>query len=106
MGSELRLGTEVIWPGPIRSLLLSYRKMEQLLDPNLTAAGVIRTYAFSTQYQAIISDLETCGFREDRKTLFVFPYDWRKPNEVASERLADVFAALGFLLWALALIFR
>jgi pimeloyl-ACP methyl ester carboxylesterase len=90
MGSELRLNDEVIWPGPIKSLLFAYKKMPQLLDPNLVATDVIRSYAFSTQYQGLIDDLTTLGFREDHKTLLVFPYDWRKPNEVAAERLADL----------------
>lgn len=89
MGSELRLAGEVIWPGPILSLLLPYRKMAQLLDPGLVATDVIRKYAFSTQYQALVDDLGACGFTESDQTLVVFPYDWRKPNELAARQLAD-----------------
>jgi hypothetical protein len=90
MGSELRLGNELIWPGPFVNLLLPYRQMDKLLDPNLTATDVIRRYAFSTQYQALINDLDTLGFREKDHTLFVFPYDWRKANELAAAGLADL----------------
>src|SRR4051794_12741368 len=88
MGSELRLDGEVIWPGPIRSLVLPYRKMDKLLNPDLTATDLIRSYAFSSQYQALIDDLGELGFREDNRTLFIFPYDWRKANEQAAAQLA------------------
>jgi pimeloyl-ACP methyl ester carboxylesterase len=90
MGSELSLGGEVIWPGPVTSLIFAYKKMDQLLSPDLVATDVIRSYSFSTQYQALIDDLSTLGFGEDARTLLVFPYDWRKPNEQIAERLAEV----------------
>jgi pimeloyl-ACP methyl ester carboxylesterase len=91
MGSELRRGTELVWPGPLHSLLLPYRQMDALTSDDLVATDVIRTYSISTQYQALIDDLITCGFREksDPPTLFVCPYDWRKANERAAETLAD-----------------
>lgn len=91
MGSELRLGDEVVWPGPIQSLVFAYTKMDQLLSPYLRATDVIRSYAyFSTQYQALIDDLAVLGFREPDRTLLVFPYDWRKANENAADKLADL----------------
>ena len=89
MGSEFQLRGEVIWPGPLRNLLFTYRLMPQLLDPDLVATDVIRSYATSNQYQAIIDDLGTLGFRESNRTLIVFPYDWRKANELSAEKLAD-----------------
>src|SRR5262249_48229867 len=90
MGPELRLDGELVWPGPIHSLVLPYRKMDKLLNPDLTATDLIRSYAFSLQYQALIDDLGELGFREGDRTLFVFPYDWRKSNEQAAARLADL----------------
>jgi pimeloyl-ACP methyl ester carboxylesterase len=98
MGSELRRNDELIWPGPLQSLLLPYRHMEALTSDDLVATDVIRSYSLSTQYQALIDDLVTCGFRErgDPPTLFVCPYDWRKANERAAETLADrIDAAVG-----------
>jgi pimeloyl-ACP methyl ester carboxylesterase len=64
--------------------------MEQLLTPGLVARDVIRSYYFSTQYQGIIGDLERWGFRESEAppTLYVFPYDWRMPNEDSADKLA------------------
>src|SRR5688572_16673568 len=97
MGSELRLGAEVIWPGPIKSLVFAYTKMDQLLSPDLVATDVIRSYSFSTQYQALIDDLTDLGFRESDRTLLAFPYDWRKSNENAAERLADLLDTVPIL---------
>jgi pimeloyl-ACP methyl ester carboxylesterase len=92
MGSELRLNGEVIWPGSFLSLFLPYGKMNELMNPNLDATDLIRTYSVSTQYAKLIEDLERCGFRENdaKPTLFVCPYDWRKDNALSAKTLADV----------------
>ncbi|KVU59551.1 hypothetical protein E2P84_12445 [Burkholderia cepacia] len=91
MGSELFSGHEMIWPGSVSELLLPYQKMEQLLDPALTVGDVIRSVSFSTQYASLITALGTCGFVEagEQPTLVVCPYDWRKDNALAAQRLAD-----------------
>jgi phospholipase A1 len=91
MGSELRLDGEVVWPGPLRSLILPYQDMAKLMDPNLQATDVIRRVSFSKQYQSLIDDLEECGFKEDDKppTLIVCPYDWRKNNRLAANIVAN-----------------
>ena len=49
MGSELRLDKELIWPGPAASLIFPYKKMTELLDPNLVATDIIRSFSVSTQ---------------------------------------------------------
>jgi len=89
MGSVLTLNGEVIWPGPLESLILAYKKMKQLLDPELVAADIIRSFSVSVQYEALINDLSTWGFKEG-KNLYVCPYDWRKCNENAAEVLATL----------------
>jgi len=91
MGSELRLGAQVIWPGGALELIRPYSKMKELLDPNLVATDVIRSFSISTQYQALVDDLETCGFQETSTppTLVICPYDWRKDNRLAAAVLAD-----------------
>lgn len=92
MGSVLELHGEVIWPGSPLDLYLPYNKMAKLMDPNLVATDVIRSVSISVQYQKLIDDLGKCGFREDDnpKTLYVFPYDWRKDNALAAEKLAEL----------------
>jgi hypothetical protein len=90
MGSELRLDGQVVWPGPVHNFIWPYRMMDKLLDPDLVATDVIRSYAFVSQYQALIDDLTQLRFREDDRTLLVFPYDWRRPNEETAARLADL----------------
>lgn len=98
MGSELRLGEEVVWPGPVSSLVFAYKKMDALLSPDLRATGVIRSYAyFSTQYDALIDDLTDLGYRETDRTLLTFPYDWRKSNESSADRLADLLDTIPLL---------
>jgi hypothetical protein len=88
MGSVLQRDGQTIWPGPVHSLLLPYRLLDELLDPDLQATDLIRSYWFSAQYDSLIHDLGKCGFHEKDGTLVVFPYDWRKPNERAAELLA------------------
>jgi pimeloyl-ACP methyl ester carboxylesterase len=96
MGSELRKGDEVIWPGTLAELLLPYAHMEDLLQDNLRPTDVIRRFSISEQYDDLISFLEACGFSEDHNpaTLKVFPYDWRKDNALAASLLADVVDAM------------
>jgi phospholipase A1 len=102
MGSELFLGAdgdpkrELIWPGSVAELLLPYKKMKQLLDPNLTVGDIIRSVSVSSQYDSLVAALGTCGFVEGKvkPTLIVCPYDWRKDNALAAERLAVAVAKL------------
>src|SRR5437764_5931485 len=91
MGSELRLGKVIVWPGSFSSLALHYGKMSQLMRDDLVATDVIRSFSFSEQYQALFHDLKTCGFDESSSppTLYVVPYDWRKSNALAANVLAD-----------------
>lgn len=92
MGSVLKDGTEVIWPGSVHELLLPYQKMAQLLKDDLQATDVIRNVSISSQYDTLIKALGICGFKEQGQppTLYVCPYDWRKDNALAAERLAEV----------------
>jgi pimeloyl-ACP methyl ester carboxylesterase len=88
-GSELSLNGQLIWPGPIRSLIFPYRLMNELLDPNTVSTDVIRRYAITVQYEAILDDLNGLGFHENNGTLIAFHYDWRKANETSAAALAD-----------------
>jgi len=98
MGSELRLDQELIWPGSAASLIFPFKKMKELLDPNLVATDIIRSFSISTQYQALVDDLFAWKFQENQD-LFTCPYDWRKRNEdaaaVLAQRIDEVFAAKG-----------
>ena len=94
MGSVLELNGQRIWPGPLLSLWLEYKYMKELRDPNLKATDVIRSYATTSVYQALIDDLGTLGFREADGSLVPFPYDWRKKNEDAAEELAKAIEKL------------
>lgn len=87
MGSELRLGSKRVWPGSVGSLIGSYKQMEDLLDPDLEPVDIIRGFSISEQYQAVLEDLRKFGF-EEKKSLFLFPYDWRKSNAEAAGKLA------------------
>lgn len=90
MGSVLARGEVVVWPGDVVDLLGSYDDMEALLAPDLVATDLVRRYFISTQYQALVNDLEKLGFHEHSRppTLYACPYDWRKPNEVAAATLS------------------
>ncbi|HEV7667551.1 MAG TPA: hypothetical protein VGS22_03440 [Thermoanaerobaculia bacterium] len=88
MGSVLRLGNEVIWPGSAWSLVGAYQKMTELLRTDLVATDVIRDFAIAEQYTSLLDDLRTFGFKEGER-LVLFPYDWRKSNAVAAEGLAQ-----------------
>jgi pimeloyl-ACP methyl ester carboxylesterase len=88
MGSVLELNGTVIWPGPLSSLVLRYSKMKELMREDLVPTDCIRNYFITSQYQQLIDDLETCGFREGDKTLVVAAYDWRKDNADSAKTLA------------------
>lgn len=88
MGSILELDGEVIWPGPVNSLLLPYGKMRELMREDLVATDCIRSYFISQQYQRLVEDLETCGMNEADGTLVVAAYDWRKDNARSADTLA------------------
>ena len=91
MGSQLELNGEVIWPGSIWNLIGSYKKMKELMDPNLVATDLIRNFSVSEQYEGLIEDLQKCGFSETTKpaTLVICAYDWRKDNRESAKTLAD-----------------
>jgi len=91
MGSKLELNGKVIWPGSIWDLVGSYKKMKELMDPDLVATDVIRNFSISEQYDGLIDDLRKCGFSETSNpaTLIVCPYDWRKDNRESAKTLAD-----------------
>lgn len=88
MGSVLKLGDEVIWPGPLSSLVFEYKLMDQLMREDLVATDCIRKFFVASQYQCLVDDLETCGFHEADKTLVIAAYDWRKDNALSAETLA------------------
>ncbi|HSB09703.1 MAG TPA: hypothetical protein VLM38_09485 [Blastocatellia bacterium] len=92
MGSVLELNGEEVWPGSALELVLPYNKISKLMNPNLQATDIIRSFSVSEQYQRVIDDLGRCGFREDDnpKTLYLCPYDWRKDNALAAQKLADL----------------
>lgn|SRR5215472_91371 len=88
MGSVLELDGEIIWPGPVTSLIFPYGKMKELLREELVATDCIRSYFITDQYQQLINDLATCGFLESDKTLRIAAYDWRRDNAQSAETLA------------------
>jgi pimeloyl-ACP methyl ester carboxylesterase len=89
MGSVLKLGEEIIWPGPLSSLWLPYGKMQALMREDLVATDCIRTFSITKQYQTLIDDLATCGFAEADRTLTVAAYDWRKDIADSAVTLAQ-----------------
>lgn len=94
MGSTLLKDGELIWPGSLSELLLPYDKLPQLMDPDLEVGDIIRSFSISSQYQSLIDALGNAGFTEKsgdfKPTLRVCPYDWRKDNRLAADRLVQV----------------
>jgi pimeloyl-ACP methyl ester carboxylesterase len=88
MGSVLQLGDEVIWPGPVTSLIFPYGKMQELMLEELVATDCIRSFSITSQYKNLIEDLNTLGFTEGNGTLVIAAYDWRKDNAKSAETLA------------------
>lgn len=95
MGSQLLKGDVLVWPGKATEVLFPYSKMDLLLDPDLEVGDIIRKVSISNQYQSLMEDFGKCGFGEAgaKPTLKVCPYDWRKDNKLAAERLADAVRA-------------
>lgn len=96
LGSELRHGDELVWPGTVKEYVHGYTRMAQLLDPATVPGDIIRRFGPLQQYGTLVNDLEECGFSEKASppTLCVFAYDWRKDNAAAAARLADLLDAI------------
>lgn len=99
MGSELYKNGRMIWPGSLTELLLPYDKMDDLLDPDLEVREIIGAFSVSKQYDSLLDTLEKCGLTRvgPRPTLVTCPYDWRKDNALAAQRLADKVGLLSTL---------
>lgn len=89
MGSVLKRGIDVIWPGSITSVLLPFNRMADLMRADLVATDVWRSLGPFNVYDSLLKDLENWGFTPGN-TLFPFPYDWRKSNSAATRELADL----------------
>lgn len=89
MGSVLKRGNNVIWPGSVTSVLLPYNRMADLMRPELVATDVWRQLGPFHVYDSILTDLDSWGFKEG-DALYPFPYDWRKSNLDAAQQLADL----------------
>lgn len=91
MGSELKKGDEVIWPGSFSELWFPYSHMTDLLDPTIEVGDIIRSFLVSDQYGSLIKLFESWGYVESgaAPTLVVVPYDWRRDNKLAAQKLAD-----------------
>ena len=87
MGSRLKLADELVWPGPVLSLVLPYSKITELLSPKVVPDGSIRQYV-TTLYQPLFDDLEAWGFHEAEGTLIDAAYDWRKDITESAEILS------------------
>src|SRR5262245_32102219 len=99
MGSELWHHEKMVWPGRLLGLMPSighrispFDCMEDLLRADLVPKQLIFSYYFSSQYRSIVNVFNSWGFLEDASppTLYLFPYDWRKPNETAADQLAQL----------------
>lgn len=95
MGSVLTRNGKVIWPGSAAEILLPYSHFDDLKKLDVEAVDVIRTVSISNVYLSLLDDLEACDFREKAEadvpqTLFLCPYDWRRDNALAAERLAEL----------------
>jgi len=88
MGSVLQRQGQTIWPGELKDFIFGYRKLAQLMSPDVVASDIIRSVSISTQYAAIVDTLARCGFRESDGSLRAFPYDWRRSNTVSAAALA------------------
>ena len=94
MGSVLKLGREVIWPGRVlHAFVTRYDRLPQLLDDAVEPAGLVRKVFVFSQYEDLLRDLARLGFVEG-ETLLECPYDWRRGCELAAGRLADLLDAM------------
>jgi phospholipase A1 len=90
MGSSLLLAKEEIWPPSPWDVLTGYDRIADLMNDKVAVGTIIRSVSIKSVYRSLIKDVEACGYHEngaDRR-LIEFPYDWRRSNSIAAERLA------------------
>lgn len=94
MGSELEDASGNIWPGNLFDWIFGYSdsKLNRLLAIPLTVGDVIRRLLIVDIYDPVLDDLNSCGFHENVSppTLYVCPYDWRRPVQDTTDTLAGV----------------
>lgn len=91
MGSTLRLDGEEIWPPSLWQVVAGYGQIADLMSDDVEVGHMIYNVSVKSIYLTLIRDIEACGYQSSgaAKRLIEFPYDWRRSNSVAAQRLAD-----------------
>lgn len=79
MGTELKLGSEVVWPPKVTETIFGYNRIADLQNPAVVATRVIANVScvdFYSPLQDLFRDLGY-GASGDRR-LVEHPYDWRR----------------------------
>lgn len=98
MGTEIYKGEEILWPDTNRMVYtkddrfmdsLGYKEDSSPLDTSMTVGSILgQPSRFFDYSKALSDDLVSQGY-EPGKTLFTFPYDWRKDlSEIATQNLS------------------
>lgn len=90
MGSELRLGDEVVWPPKAQETILGYKRLDKLTSDEVRVSGIIKKVACFGFYNSVLSYFDELGYEPggtDRK-LVALAYDWRLDLFTLADQLA------------------
>jgi pimeloyl-ACP methyl ester carboxylesterase len=90
MGSELQLGSEVVWPPTVSETVFGYKRIDKLQNPAARATKVISNVSCVDFYAPLQSLFQQLGYTGSGPTrLIEHPYDWRGDLFHLAEGLAD-----------------
>ena len=87
IGTELIHQGTMIWPGSVlKELIFPYRHMNEMLSTATIAGQIIREVGPKAVYKTILDYLSSAL----PGRIYECPYDWRRPNEISAQKLAEV----------------
>jgi pimeloyl-ACP methyl ester carboxylesterase len=111
MGTELKLGREVVWPPKVAETIFGYNRINALQDPSVVATRVIANVSCVDFYSPLQDLFRDLGYGETGdKRLVEHPYDWRRDlfdladglaarlDDVSADSIAIVAHSMGGLI--------
>lgn len=90
MGTELKLGAEVVWPPKVSETIFGYNRIADLQNPAVVATRVIAKVSCVDFYAPLQDLFRGLGYGPaGDKRLVEHPYDWRRDLFDLADGLAD-----------------
>ena len=92
MGSELKLGNEVVWPPKAKETIFGYKRLDKLTSGDVRVSGIIKKVACFGFYDSLLGYFDELGYEPggtDRQ-LIALAYDWRLDLFTLADQIAGM----------------